>query len=276
MIRLVTDSSADLPSDLVDRHGISVVPLTIRFGADEFVDGQDLTPHEFWEKLHGSKSLPETSAPSAGAFRETFDRLAGEGAEGVVCVCLSSEISATYQAAVIGAEQASIPVKVVDSRTATVAVALQVLAGVEAAEKGGDLDSVAETVVQARDNTTILAALDTLEFLKRGGRIGGAAAFLGGILDLKPLITLQDGVVAAAGRVRTRSKALAALTSKIAEVAPSVIAVAILHGSATDAHEFEAAVRAVVPDVEPLVAELGPVVGTHAGPGTIGIAYRTS
>ncbi len=276
MIRLVTDSSADLPADLVDRHGISVVPLTIRFGADEYIDGQDLTPHEFWEKLRGSKSLPETSAPSAGAFRETFDRLAAGGADGAVCVCLSSEISATYQAAVLGAEQASLPVKVVDSRTATVAVALQVLAGAEAAEAGGDLDSVADAVIEARDKTTILAALDTLEFLKRGGRIGGAAAFLGGILDLKPFITLQDGVVAAAGRVRTRSKALAALTSKIAEVAPTVTAVAILHGSATDADEFEGAIRAVVPDVEPLVAELGPVVGTHTGPGTIGVAYMTT
>lgn len=276
MIRLVTDSSADLTPELIDRHRIAVVPLTIRFGDEEFVDGKDLTPHQFWTRLHASSTLPETAAPSAGAFQETYARLADEGATGAVVVCLSSEISATYQAAVIGAEKSPIPIKVIDSRTTTVAVALQVLAGVAVAESGGDLESVVAAVDRARDTTHLLAALDTLEFLKRGGRIGGAAAFVGGLLDVKPLITFDDGVVSAAGRVRTRSKALAALVAFVEKAAPTIQALAVLHGSADDLDTLLAEIRRVAPGVEPIVSELGPVVGTHAGPGTIGVAFRTT
>jgi len=275
VIRFVTDSSADLPTDLRHRHRIEVVPLTIRFGPDEYVDGVDLSPHDFWRLLQSSSSLPETAAPSAGAFKEAYARLAEEGAEGVVVITLSSDISATYQAAVIGAEDAPIPVKVMDSRTTTVELALQILAGVEAAESGADLDSVVAVVDRARNHTKIVAALDTLEFLKRGGRIGGAAAFLGGLLDLKPMITFEEGVVAAAGRVRTRSKALTALLDRVGEHADSIEALAVVHGSAPDVDSVVERLRSVVPDVEPLVSELGAVVGTHAGPGTIGVAYLT-
>ena len=274
MIRLVTDSSADLPSDLVDRHRIQVVPLTVRFGREEFVDGVDLSPHEFWNRLETSATLPETAAPSAGAFKEAYARLAGEGTDGVVVVTLSSDISGTYQAAVIGAEQSDVPVKVMDSRTTTVQLALQVLAGVDASEAGGTLDDVVRTVEQARDHTKIVAALDTLEFLKRGGRIGGAAAFVGGLLDLKPLITFEDGVVAAAGRVRTRSKALTALIDRVADVAETIESLAVVHGSAPDVETVVERLQRTLPNVTPLVAELGAVVGTHAGPGTIGVAYR--
>jgi DegV family protein with EDD domain len=275
VIRLVTDSSADLPSDLVHRHGIEVVPLTIRFGSEEYVDGVDLTPHEFWNHLQTSSSLPETAAPSAGAFKDAYARLAEQGADGIVVITLSSDISATYQAAVIGAEGAPVPVKVIDSRTTTVELALQILAGVKAAEAGGDLEAVIRTVEHARDHTKIIAALDTLEFLKRGGRIGGAAAFLGGLLDLKPMITFENGVVAAAGRVRTRSKALTALIDRVARVADSVEALAVVHGSAPDVDSIVERLGEVVPHIDPLVAELGAVVGTHSGPGTIGVAYLT-
>lgn len=275
MIRLVTDSSADLPPEFVHRHRIETVPLSIRFGSEEFVDGVDLTPHEFWTRLRTSASLPETSAPSAGAFRVAYDRLGKEDAEGVVVVTLSSEISGTYQAAVIGAEQTEVPVKVMDSQTTTVALALQVMAGVETAESGGNLEAVAQAVERARDRTTIVAALDTLEFLKRGGRVGGAAAFLGGLLNVKPLITIEEGVVAAAGRVRTRSKAIAALIDRVAKVKDNIEAVAVLHGSAPDVDVLIDGLAQELPGMTPLVAELGAVVGTHAGPGTIGVAYRT-
>lgn len=276
MIRIVTDSSADLPADIVRRHRIEVVPLTIRFGAEEFVDGADLSPHAFWGRLRSSASLPETAAPSAGAFREAYRRLATDGASGVVVVTLSSAISGTYQAAVIGAEEADVPVKVIDSRTTTVELGLHVLAAAAAAESGGELADVVETANQARQNSAILAALDTLEFLKRGGRIGGAAAFVGGLLDVKPLITFEDGVVATSGRVRTRSKAIAALVDRVADFAGSIEALAVVHGGAPDVDLLVAGVEKAVPGVTPLIAELGAVVGTHAGPGTIGVAYRTT
>lgn len=272
MIRLVTDSSCDLPPDLVERHRVGVVPLTIRFGPDEFVDRRDLGSAEFWMKLRTSSSLPETAAPSAGAFLDTYRRLADEGADGVVAVCLSSEISATYQSAVIGAEQSPIPVKVVDSRTVTMALGLQVLAGAAAAESGADLPAVTEVCLEAVGKTDVLAALDTLEFLKRGGRIGGAQAFIGGLLDLKPLISLDGGAVSAAGRVRTRGKAIAALAERIASVADRVEAVSVFHGDAPDVGVLVDRVAALAPG--PILAELGPVVGTHSGPGIVGVAYR--
>lgn len=272
MIRLVTDSSCDLPAGLVERHRIGVVPLTIRFGAEEFVDRRDLDSSEFWMKLRTSPTLPETAAPSAGAFLETYRRMADDGVDGVVAVCLSSEISATYQSAVIAAEQSPIPVKVVDSRTVTMALGLQVLAGSAVAESGADLAAVTEACLEAVDKTGVLAALDTLEFLKRGGRIGGAQAFIGGLLDLKPLISFDGGVVSAAGRVRTRGKAIAALTDRIASVAGRIEAVSVFHGDAPDIGVLVDRVGAMAPD--PILAELGPVVGTHSGPGIVGVAYR--
>jgi DegV family protein with EDD domain len=275
MIRLVTDSSCDLPAELVERHRITVVPLTIRFGTDEYVDRHDLTSDEFWMKLRTTAALPETAAPSAGSFLEAFTELAADGCTGVVVVCLSSEISATYQSAVIAAEQAPIPVKVVDSRMVSMALGFQVMAGAVAAEEGGDLQAVTDACVAAVTRTDIMAALDTLEFLKRGGRVGGAQAFIGGILDVKPIIGFANGVVSAAGRVRTRSKALAALTARVQQLAPDLDAIAVIHGDAPDAESFAATVRQLVGDIEVVVAGIGPVVGTHSGPGIIGIAYRT-
>ncbi|MDH4306786.1 MAG: DegV family protein [Acidimicrobiia bacterium] len=275
MIRIVTDSSADLPTEVVDRHRITVAPLTIRFGDEEYVDRRDLDPPTFWAKLGSAQSLPETAAPSAGTFLDAFRSVHADGASGVVAICLSSAISATYQSAVIAAEDAPLPVKVVDSRTVSMALGLQVLHAATAAESGADLDGVVAAALSAVEHTDILAALDTLEFLKRGGRIGGAQAFIGGLLDVKPLITFADGAVAPAGRVRTRSKALAALVARVSDRASQLEAVAVMHGGGAGVEALVDAIREAVPGIEPIVAELGPVVGTHSGPGVLAVAYRT-
>ena len=274
MIRIVTDSSCDIPTELVARHRIEVVPLTIRFGDDEFVDRVELDPPSFWSRLAAAEGLPETAAPSAGAFLDAYRRLADEGASGVVAICLSSALSATYQSAVIAAEQIAdqVPVRVVDSRAVTMALGLQVLEAAQTAESGASLEEVAEVALDAAGGANLYAALDTLEYLRRGGRIGGAQALLGSLLDVKPLITFADGVVAAAGRVRTRRKAVAALTSRVAELAPRLRRLAVLHGDSPDVEAFAAAV-AEAGGIEPVVAQLGPVVGTHSGPRTLGVAY---
>ncbi len=275
MIRLVTDSSSDLPPEAVSRHGIEVVPLTVRFGDVEFVDRVELDAGRFWSELAAAERLPETAAPSVGAFLDAYDRLAAEGATGIVAICLSSVLSSTYQSAVIAAEQwaVSVPVKVVDSRAVTMALGLQVLEAAEAAAAGADIDEVANAALAATSRTNIFAALDTLEYLHRGGRIGGAQALLGSLLDVKPLITFADGAVAAAGRVRTRRKAIGAICARVSELAPRLRTLAVLHGSATDVDSFVAAVRTAAGGLEPLVAQLGPVVGTHTGPGALGVAY---
>ncbi len=234
MIRIVTDSSCDLPAELVRDLGISVVPLTIRFGDREFVDGVELGPAAFWDELAHSTRLPETAAPSAGAFAETFARLFDQGAHGVVAICLSGQLSATYQSAVIAAEQTTGPVRVIDSRNVSMGLGIPAVEAAEAAQQGADIDGVVRAAVDAVDSSHLIAALDTLEYLKRGGRIGGAQALIGTILDVKPLIAIQDGAVEAAGRVRTRSKARQALLAPLSKHSNRVRRVAVLHGDAPD------------------------------------------
>lgn len=274
MIRIVTDSSCDLPPALVGQYGLEVVPLTIRFGSDEYVDGRDLEPGDFWKKLRSSDQLPETAAPSAGSFLQAFQALFDAGATGIVALTLSGQLSGTYQSAVIAAEQLGYPIRVLDSRTVSMGLGLPVLAAARAASAGGDLAAVVETAVDAADGTHVLAALQTLEFLKRGGRIGGAQALVGSLLDIKPLIAVEDGVVNAAGRVRTRSKAKHALSVHVRDRADRIVEVAVLHGDAADVEPFVESIADVLPGRTPIVAQLGPVVGTHSGPGTLGVAYR--
>ncbi|MGH8874267.1 MAG: DegV family protein [Acidimicrobiia bacterium] len=275
MIHIVTDSSCDLPADLVEQHRITVVPLTIRFGDEELLDGRDLDASAFWARLRSSGPLPETSAPTAGRFEDAFTALGDQRAKGAVAVCMSAELSATYQAAVIAAERLAdrFPVRVVDSRGVSMAMGLQVLEAAEQAAQGVDLDQVASTAQVAAARTNLYAALHTLEYLKRGGRIGGAQALLGGILKVKPLITFRDGVVAAAGRVRTRAKAIGALVDRARELQPRLRWLAVVHGQATDLDLLLDPVSELVPAERLVVAELGPVVGTHTGPGALGIAY---
>lgn len=273
VIRVITDSSCDLPEELAVTHGIEIVPLKIRFGDLEFTDRLELSHAQFWQRLATSSDLPETSAPSAGAFRQSYTSLAEAGAEGIVAICLSSNLSGTYQAAVIAAEQTTgVPIKVVDSQNVSMALGFQVLEAARAAARGESIDGVAAAALEARDRTNFIVALDTLDYLQRGGRIGSTQAFLGGLLNIKPLITMEDGVVAASGRARTRSRALASLVERAGGLGSAIEEVAIVTGNAPDVDDFRQRLSALIPTR--LFAEIGPVVGTHSGPGVIGFAYR--
>jgi DegV family protein with EDD domain len=275
MIRIVTDSSCDLPEEVLARHRVTVVPLTIRFGEEEFVDREELSGDAFWERLTSGDSLPETAAPSVGRFQEVFKRLSSEGADGIVVICLSSAISATHQSASLAVDGfgGGIPVRVVDSQLVSAALGLVVIEAAEAATAGGSIDEVEEVARAASAASNLLATLDTLEFLKRGGRIGTAAAFFGNLLDVKPLIAFADGAVSPAGRVRTRRKAVAAILDRLRGLADDIAALSIIHSDPDDLGEFREAVAEIHPGPT-LLARLGPVVGTHAGPGVIGVCYR--
>ncbi len=276
MIRIVTDSSCDLPDAVLASHGITAVPLSIRFGDEELVDRDDLSPEEFWAKLASSADLPETAAPSPGRFAAAYGDLAAAGATGVVAVCISSALSGTMGAAEVAAGEVAgtIPVTVVDSRLTSGALGLVALAAAAAAARGDGLDEVAGTARSAAERSNVIGALDTLEFLKRGGRVGGAQAMLGSLLNVKPLITLEGGVVVPAGRVRTRRKAMAALTDRVRELPGTVAEAVIVHGAADDVDDFATMLAEVVPPERTTVSLLGPVVGTHAGPGLLGVCYR--
>lgn len=275
MIRIVTDSSCDLPEEIIDRHRITVVPLTIRFGDEEFVDREQLSKDAFWERLIAGEVTPETAAPSVGRFQEAYRRLSDEGADGVIVICISSKISATHQAAALAAEQypGGIPIRVLDSALVSAALGLVVIEAAQAAEAGGTIDAVEQVAREAAAGSNLYATLDTLEYLRRGGRIGSAQAFFGNLLDVKPIISFHEGAVEAAGRVRTRKKALAAVIDHATALKDRIRSMAVIHSDAADLVEFEAALDEVWGG-ERFVARIGPVVGTHAGPGVVGFVYR--
>src|SRR4051812_1827988 len=188
-VRIVTDSACDLTSGEADELGVDIVPLSIRFGDKEFTDRVDLSVEEFYRRLAESAELPETAAPSPGAFEQVFRRAAENGADAVVCIDLSSELSATIQSAQNAARAVSdaIDVRVVDSRSITMGLGSQVIAAAEAARDGAPVDSIEAMVEDMATRTHVLGCLDTLENLKKGGRIGNAQALLGNLLSIKPL-----------------------------------------------------------------------------------------
>jgi DegV family protein with EDD domain len=275
-IRVVTDSAGDLSAELAKEHDISVVPLSIRFGAEEFVDGSTLSTDEFWARCAASKLLPETSAPSPGAFQQAFLAAADEGYDGVLCLNLSAGVSATYQAAVAAAKTVAdrIPVRVVDSRSMTMGLGLMTLDVAELAAAGADLDALVARVDELIPRTLVFGVVDTLEHLEKGGRIGGARALLGSLLSIKPVVTLVDGVVAEESKQRTRGRSLAYLADK-ARTSPPISRLAVCNGAAPDIKEFLAMLDGVATDHPLAVVDLGPVVGTHTGPGTVGLCIVT-
>lgn len=277
-IRIVTDSACDLPQATALEHNIDIVPLTVRFGETEYVDRRDLTPKQFWAKNSEAKELPETAAPSPGAFEECFRTAASQGASAVVCVTLSSGLSATIQSAQLGAEAArdAIDVRVIDGRSVTIAQGLLAIAGAEAAAAGKSLDDVVATIMDKIPRMRVFAALDTLENLRKGGRIGRAQARFGSMLNIKPLIQLEDGAVGELGKQRTRGRSLEFLIETAKEHNAAIAQpLAVMHGEAPDIDSFVDNLCAALgrPRSEILVGDIGSVVGTHTGPGTIGIAY---
>jgi DegV family protein with EDD domain len=273
-VRIVTDSACDLPDAVIRELGIEVVPLTIRFGDDEFVDRRDLTPAQFWARCAESPVLPETAAPAPGQFEEAYRRLAADGATGIVVVNIASGLSATMQSAQLAANAVaeSIPVRIVDSETATLGQGMIAVAAARVAATGADLDAVEAAALDATRRTQVFGTLDTLENLKKGGRIGNARALLASVLSIKPIIEIRDGRVEEGGKQRTRSKALAFLVAKLSQ-AGQIENLAVLQAECPDVEEFVAQVRTVYPG-EIVIGDIGPVVGTHAGRGTIGIAYQ--
>ena len=273
-VRIVTDSSCDLSAADIERHHITVVPLTIRFGDDEYTDGKDLSADEFYEKMATSNELPSTAAPAPGAFETAFRELAAGGAEAVVCINLSFALSATGESAQVAAQalEGEVDVRVVDSGKVSVGLGLMVKAAAAAAEAGQRADDIEALLDQLKDRVFIYAVLDTLDNLKKGGRIGTAQALLGSALSIKPCLDLTSGVVEEAGKQRTRGKARAWLTKQVA-AAGELEHLAIAHAAAEDIDQFTASLGDS-PAANPATTTLiGPVVGTHAGPGVIAAAY---
>jgi DegV family protein with EDD domain len=276
-VRIVTDSSCDLPQAMADTLGIRIVPLSVRFGDTEYIDRTTITATEFWSKCAASATLPETAAPSPGSFEETYRSLAAEGATAIVVVALSSDLSATMQSAELAARAVApgIDVRIVDSRNASMGLGLTVLACAELAKTGASADEVVARAQSVIPRTRVFAALDTLDNLKKGGRIGGAKAMLATVMSIKPLISITNGLVEEAGKQRTRSKALAHLVDILRNQEVPIERLAVLNAQCADIDAFVAMVKEVYTG-EIIVGDIGAVIGTHAGQGTIGIVFLLS
>ena len=266
-VRIVTDSACDLATEVTDQHGIEVVPLSIRFGNDEYTDRVELSPQKFYAELASNETLPETAAPSPGAFVQAYERLIADGATDIISINLSEALSATGQAARTAATEIDgTNVTVFDSKSVTIGIGTLVLKAAEAAASGASAAEVLALLEDLRERTHVFGVLDTLDNLKKGGRIGNAQAMVGSLLSIKPCLDLSSGEVEEAGRQRTRKKGLAWLAS---QVPPGATNVGVGHAMAKDVDTFVNML-----DVEPTrISIIGPVIGTHAGPGVIGVSY---
>ncbi len=269
-IHIVTDSGSDLRPDTAAELGVTVVPLTIRFGDDEYHDGTELSPEDFYAKMAAQHELPSTAAPAPGAFIEAFDAARAAGADAILCINMAGKMSATIDAARNAATEVAdrIEVRVVDSESVSGGLQALIRRAVDAVAAGDSLDDVAAMVTERAGRTSIFGTFDTLENLKKGGRIGGANAFLGTVLKIKPIVEVRNGEVHEASKQRTRRKALAWIVEQV-RAAGDIEDLAICEAMAPDVEAF----RAMFPDGDDLgVVRLGPTIGTHGGPGTLGVS----
>ena len=272
-VKVVTDSTSDLPSDLIEGLGITVVPCNVNFGTDSYKDGVDLSTDEFYERLVAGPVLPTTSQPSPGDFVEVYEEV-GKDSDGIVSVHVSSKLSGTYNSAVQAKAEASAdcPIEVVDSYQASMGMGVVAQAAAEAARNGESHEGVTRTARSAVGRAQLLFLLDTLEYLEKGGRIGKARAMLGSILNIKPLITLQDGIVDQAGRSRSFAKGAAKLVEIARQYAPLETACVLYTSTPDAALELVGPLKDLMAEGKaPFVSRAGTTIGTYAGPGALGI-----
>jgi DegV family protein with EDD domain len=277
-IALVTDSTAYIPPEIVDRYSLTVVPQVLIWGENTYQDGVDIQPDEFYSRLQNSKIMPTTSQVSIASMKTTFEDLTGKGYH-VIGIFISSKFSGTIQSAIQAIDMmgsAGKNVTILDSLSTSMALGFQVLAAARVLEDGANLEDVIATAEKARDHTGVFFAVDTLEFLHRGGRIGGAKRFFGTALNVKPVLTLNDGHIEAVEQIRTKKKAIARVMELVEEQVKgrSPIHLASLHANAeAEAKELLEMASKRVDVSESIFTTVSPVVGTHAGPGPVGLAY---
>jgi len=275
-IAILTDSTANLPAEWVKQYAIRIIPLKIHWGNETYLDGIDLTPEEFYMRLSNSKSLPTTSQPSIQDFLMAFNSLADEGATGIVVPLISSGISGTVDSAQAAARQFTrVPVEIIDTQITSMGQVMIILASAWAAEQGASLQEVRQAAEEVIKRLHVFFAVDTLEYLHRGGRINGASRYFGTALDIKPILFFNsEGKIDALERVRTKKKALQRLIALAEQQANGrPVHVGIVHANVPQAAQgFRGEVEKRLNCKEIFTVEFSPVIGVHVGPGTIGIA----
>lgn len=273
-VRIVTDSTSDIPIDIAQSLGVTVIAQNVHFGEQTYKDNVTITPDEFFSMLASSSELPKTSQASPGDFKELYDEL-GDDADGIVSIHISAKLSGTVNSALQGAALTSTerPVEVIDSLQASMGLGLNVIAAGKAARRGASLDEIVSAMRDSVERTRCLCLFETLEYLQKGGRIGKAQALLGSLLNIKPMIAIRDGEVQPLSKARTFSKALERMKQEARAFAPFE-SLAVMYSTTPDL------ARQVADDLgdaladggETYVTQFGPALGVHAGPGAIGIA----
>jgi DegV family protein with EDD domain len=280
-IALITDSTCDLPRDILEKYEIQVVPLAIIWGDDQFRDGIDLSAEDFYQRLESDPTLPTTSQPTPREMVQAYETAHKNGAEEILIITISSAMSGTHESALQAAELVEIPVKVLDSKANSMSLGWQVIAAARAREEGGDLGEMVQAAEIARSSMVYIITLDTLEYLHKGGRIGGASHFIGNLLNLKPQISVdhQTGQVAGGRRSRTRKKALADLYRDFFALVDTdkELHIAVLHNAALE--EAQELARRIEKEIEPeeiLLSIVSPVLGVHTGPRAVALCGYTT
>ena len=271
-VAVVTDSTADIPPELLAELDIHVVPLTVRIGDDVYEDRVTITPAEFMRRLATTDEFPSTSQPPVGRFQELYGRLA-QGHDGIVSIHLSSRLSGTYQSACMARDAIGgrVPIAVLDSRSASMGLGFPVLRAARAARDGRSLDEIVDIAGRAFDATSVLFLVDTLEYLRRGGRIGRAAEIVGSVLQLKPILRLEEGVVVPVARTRTLQRATAGLIEAVRDF-PQIDRLAVLYTTdAGLAHTIGDALADRCPRERMIFSEFSPVLAAYLGPGAVGV-----
>ncbi len=275
-IGIVCDSTCDLGPAWLKEHDVVMVPLKVHFGETTYLDWLDLTPDTFYQKLTSSDVLPKTSQPSPADFGTVYRRLADEGCTDIVSIHLTSALSGTMESALMAAKMAPVPVIAIDTLTVSMGLGLAVIAAVEARDAGGDAAVIEAAVRHVVDTGRIFFALDTLDYLVKGGRAGKAQGLAASVLNIKPVLTFnREGIIEPYKKVKGTKKALAEIAAGAADLGPGRIRVGVLHAQAPDlAKDLVAAIEALGIDFELVhTVEVGAVIGTYAGPGAVGAVF---
>lgn len=277
-VAVATDSTANIPDEFVEDLNIHVIPQCLNWEGETFLDGIDITPSEFYQRLGQAKELPTTSQPSAGEFHEFFGKLADEN-QAIIGVFISEHLSGTIDSALTAADMMpDFPIEIIDSQSASMGLGFLAMAVARALKEGSTYKEAAQLARELIPFTHAIFVVDTLEYLHRGGRIGGAQRLLGSLLSMKPLLHLEEGRIEPLARIRTKRKAVEKLLDVVAADTEGKgnLHASVIHAAAPeDAERFKQQVIERLDPVELIISELSPVVGTHTGPGLVGMGYYT-
>ena len=275
-IKIVTDSSADLPAQLVQELGITVVPLYVRFGEEVYRDRVDITEDEFYQRLLHDPVHPSTIQPTPQDFTEVYQKLSPE-ADGIISIHISSKLSGTCNSALRGKEmiEKGCPIEVVDSQMTTMGLGLVAIVAATMAKAGEGLEKVVAEVKGTIPNMHLMGLLDTLKYLRLGGRIGKAEALLGSVLNVKPLLTLKDGEVVPAGQARSRTKGMERLFDFVKNTENIQDLAIVYNTTPTEAQTLAERIGSIFTKEQVKLATVGPMLGVHMGPGALVVTFRT-